>query len=104
MARGDAIVWYGSMTDSGTQAALQPGSGVEICITSMSADIYVYFGTGNSKPSQSIHIPIWGNSSVTLGSPSLNTKIFATNTSYPAIISGTSNDTTYYASGIVTKA
>ena len=97
MARGDAIVWYGSMTDSGSEAALQPGSGVEICITSLSGDADMYFGTATSKPSQSVHSAI--NSQTTN-----NTKIFATNSSYPAIISNTSSDTTYYASGIVTKA
>ena len=97
MARGDAIVWYGSMTDSGSQVALQPGSGVEICITSLSGDADMYFGTATSKPSLLLHHAA--------NVPSMsNTKIFATNSSYPAIISNTSSDTTYYASGIVTKA
>jgi len=109
MARGDVKIWEGwGLSSNGSSSTLRPALGVSICITSASGSAGMHIGTrsdlsgagGNAYR----HIPI-GNTTTTYSTgETTNMKVFATNSSYPAVISSTAGTKTFYASGIITQA
>jgi len=107
MARGDVVTWWGAMSSVSSYSTLRPASGVSICVTSATGSANMSIGSnigpGTSYWYISRHIPI-GNTTTTYSEGNTtNMKIFSTNDIYTSIVSGTNGDTTWIASGIITK-
>jgi len=107
MARGDVISWWGTMTNTNDVYTLRPGSGVSICLTSATGSYGLNIGS-NTGPGGGIwqiaqHVHIGANVGGHTPGATTNMKIFSTNAIYTSIVSSSNGDTTWIASGIVTK-
>ena len=102
MARGDAIIWEGNLTN--TIVALQPASGVEVCVTSILTSAYSTVCFLTRTTNTKLYTLHFGTYTGDRTDTSMNTKIFFTNSNYLNLREGSNSTTDYFISGIVTKA
>jgi len=107
MARGDVVTWWGAMSSNGSYSTLRPASGVSICVTSATGSQGMAIGSntgpGTSYWYVSAHIRIGSTTTTYPSGATTNMKIFSTNAIYTSIVSTSNGDTTWIASGIITK-
>jgi len=111
MARGDAYIWSGQVTNNG-YTTFTPGSGIEVCITAMlwspqyssNAIPFVRRTSTNGELTDNYNTLSSGNALPnSAASNYTNVKIFVTNSNSLWMVSSGSGTWDFFFSGIQTK-